>query len=484
MTVAASVTRGFLTLLSGRLIVTALQFVTLALLASHLGPHGIGVYSFALAIAGLFRLLPDFGALQVATRDIAQHPERERDLMPNLVLLRALLGAASYGLLAVFLAVFHFGASYRTGALIAGLTLILVLDAFRGSLEVRLRLRWVAVADIVEATLTFCAVVVITLTDRGVYSVLAVYVVLKLVNSAIILFGALRLAEFRWRPRPELWGALLRTALPLGIAGVLATAYYRLDIVILAGLKSSADVGQYGVAYRFMEALTIVAAITMPVLGPVLARSFVEGRDVLQRRYANSLKALMLLAVPMAVTGAMVAWRLLPKVPGFSAYHGAGVALSILAPGAALILLGNVVQGTLIAAHEQRSLVKISGAGLALSTVLNVLLILPWSYYGAAAATTATEVLLIGLSLYEVRRKLGLALPMRQFLRIFVAGAALAGALAGSYSLNAFLQLGLGLAAFLVTAAAVGALRPSDLRGLMSLRGRAAAATTPATPTD
>jgi O-antigen/teichoic acid export membrane protein len=481
MTIAASVTRGFLTLLSGRLIVAALQFVTLAILASHLGPSGIGVYAFALAIAGLFRLLPDFGALQVATRDIAQHPERERELMPNLVFLRALLGAASYGLLAIFVTVFHFGTSYRTGALIAGITLLLVLDAFRGSLEVRLRLRWVAVADIVEATLTLCAVVVIALTGRGVYSVLAVYVVLKLVNSGIILFSALRLAEFRWRPRPELWRRLLRAGLPLGIAGVLATAYYRLDVVILAGLKSSADVGEYGVAYRFMEALTIVAAITMPVLGPVLARSFVEGREVLQRRYADALHALNLLAVPMAICGAMVAWRLLPALPGFHAYHGAGVALSILAPGAALILLGNLVQGTLIAAHEQRSLVRISAVGLAFSTVINVALILPWSYYGAAAATTATEVVLVGLSLNTVHRRLALAWPARRFLRLLVAGAALAAALALSYGLNPFVQLGVGLVVFLLTAAAVGGLRRSDLRGLAALRRRAA---TPASTTE
>ena len=202
---------------------------------------------------------------------------------------------------------------------------------------------------------------------------------------------------------------------------------------------------------------------------------------MLQRRYADALHALNLLAVPMAICGAMVAWRLLPALPGFEAYHGAGVALSILAPGAALILLGNLVQGTLIAAHEQRSLVRISAFGLAFSTVLNVALILPWSYYGAAAATTATEVVLVGLSLNAVHRKLALAWPARRFLRLLVAGAALAAALALSYGLNPFVQLGLGLIVFLLTAAAVGGLRRSDLRGLAALRRRAP---TPASTTE
>lgn len=468
--VGASVTRGFLTLLTGRLVVTALQFFTLALLAAHLGPHGMGVYTFAIAIASLFRLLPDFGALQVTTRDIAQHPERERDLMPNLVLLRAVLGATSYGLLAVFLLLFNFGGPNQTGALIAGLTLLLVLDAFRGSLEVRLRLRWIAIADIVEASLTLCAVLLIVLKHAGVNTVLGVYVALKLLNSLIVFWSASRVATFRWRPRLGLWGPVLRAALPLGIAGVLATVYYRLDVVILAGFKSPADVGQYGVAYRFMEALTIIATITMPVLAPVLARSFVEGSEVLQRRYAEAVHLLTLVAVPIAVTGGMIAWRILPNVPGFAAYRGAGVALSILAPAAALILLGNLVQGALIATHEQRSLVRISAVGLLFGGALNVALIVPWSFYGAAAATTATEVVLIALSLYEVRRRVGLSLPLGRLARTMAAGGILAGVLALSYELNPFLQLTLGLAAFLVAATTLRALQRRDLRGLSFLK--------------
>jgi O-antigen/teichoic acid export membrane protein len=108
-------------------------------------------------------------------------------------------------------------------------------------------------------------------------------------------------------------------------------------------------------------------------------------------------------------------------------------------------------------------------------------LILPWSYYGAAAATTATEVVLVGLSLNAVHRKLALAWPARRFLRLLVAGAALAAALALSYGLNPFVQLGLGLVVFLLTAAAVGGLRRSDLRGLTALRRRAP---TPASTTE
>ena len=141
------IARGLFTLAGGRVLVMGLQFVTMALLASYLGPAGLGIYTFGVATASLFKMLPNFGTVQVVTRDIAQAPERERELMPNLLYLRVLLGVATYGLLAASVLVLGFDDAERRAALIAGLVVLIAADAFRSSLEVRLRLGWVSIAD-------------------------------------------------------------------------------------------------------------------------------------------------------------------------------------------------------------------------------------------------------------------------------------------------------------------------------------------------
>jgi O-antigen/teichoic acid export membrane protein len=467
---ATPMARGLAVLASSRGVVLALQFVTMALMADHLGPSGLGVFTFGIAAANLFRFLPNFGTVQVVGRDIAQAPERELRLLPNLIYLRLGLGIATYGLLAASMLLLDFDVEERRAALIAGLVLLVVIDAFRASLELRLRLGWVSIADTVEAVATVAGVLLLIRGDAGPEPFLWLYVALKLVNGAIVTAAALRMGEFAWRLVASVWAPLLRAAVPLGLAGLLMALYYRLDVLILAAMKPHEDVGQYGAAYRFLEAFTIVPTMVMSVLAPVMARSFVEGEATLQRRYSRAVHLVAVVALGVSVAGAMTAWRLLPALPGFAAFEGGGVALSILAPAAGLILVGTIVQGVLISGHRQQRLLTIAGIGLAANIALNLALIPPYSYTGAAIATTATEALLIALSLREVRLRLSLRWPLGRLWPALGAVAVMAAALVPGYALNPFLQLAIGLLAYAVALAASGALRRSDVEPFLPNR--------------
>ena len=317
--VASSMARGLTVLASSRGIVLGLQLVTISLLAGHLDPAGLGVYTFGVATANLFRFLPNFGLVQVLGRDIAQRPERERELLPNVVYLRLALGVLTYGLLGASLVVFGFDDTETRAALIAGLILLIVIDSFRSALEVRLRLAWISIADAVEAIATVAGALVLIRRGAGPEAFLWMYAGLKLVNALIVWAAASRMGEFSWRPRPELWPPLVRSALPLGLAGLLMALYFRLDVMILARLKPPDDVGQYGAGYRFLEAFTVVPTMIMSVLAPVLARSFMEGAGVLQRRYGLAMHLVSVIAIGVSVGGAMTAWRVLPALPGFGA---------------------------------------------------------------------------------------------------------------------------------------------------------------------
>ena len=362
--VGAAAARGVSKLAGSRVVVLALQFVTMALLASHLGPAGLGIYTFGVAAAAVFKVLPNFGMVPVVTRDVAQAPERERRLLPNLVYMRLGIGVLSYGLLALAVYTLGFGEHERRAAMIAGLVLLVAFDAFRSSLEVRLRLGWVSIADMVEAVVTVSVALVLVARGAGVESFLWLYVGAKVLNALIVTGAAVRITSFAWRFAPDTWGPVLRAAIPLGLAAVLMALYYRLDVVILARLQPPADVGQYGAAYRFLEAFTVVPTIAMSVLAPVLARSVVEGTAVLRRRYAQAVHLVSVGAIGVSVVGAMTAWRVLPALPGFEAFDGGGVALSILAPAAGLIFLGTVVQRALISGHLQRRLFTLAAVRL------------------------------------------------------------------------------------------------------------------------
>jgi O-antigen/teichoic acid export membrane protein len=405
----------------------------------------------------------------VLTRTVAQAPERERELVPNVLYLRLGLGVAAYGLLASTLVLGGFDARSRSAALVAGLALLVVLDAARAVLEVRLRVGWISAADMLEAVLGLAGALAIAEVGGDAVDFVWLWVALKLLNGAVVCAAGLRLARFAWRPRPATWAPVVRAAVPLGLAGVLMALYYRLDLVILAALKPPDDVGQYGAAYRFLDAATVLPVIVMSVLSPVLSRSFVEGRSVMQRRYARALDLLAIPAVLTAVAGALCAWRLLPRLPGFDQFDGAGVALSILAPAAGLIFLGTVVQGALISAHLQSRLLRLAAIGLAVNLVLNGVLIPTASYVGAALATTLTEIVLLWLSGREVRTRLGLRHWTPRSARVALAGAVLAAVLGAGLALDPWLQLGLGLVSYAVALAAFGGLSGDDVRRFLPM---------------
>ena len=239
-----------------------------------------------------------------------------------------------------------------------------------------------------------------------------------------------------------------------------------MEIAILQRLKPEADVGQYGAAYRFLEAAVGLAGVAMSVLAPVLSRSYSESRELLQRRTHRTFHLLLLIALPVAVIGAMIAWRLLPALPGFARFHGGGVALSILAPTASLILVGTIVQGLLVSGHEQRRLLVIASIGFILNLLLNIALIVPFSYVGAAIATTLTEVGLVLVSLREVRRRLGLALVPPRTANVIVATALLALVTVPGFFVDPYAQLAIALVAYVPALLVTRAVRPADLRGL------------------
>lgn len=480
--VARRMTRGFVALSAGRVATLVLQLVAFALVAANLGPAGVGAYTFALAFYSLFAFVTNFGVRMIAMRDITQNPERERDLVVNLFYLRVVLGVLAYGCLTVALWAGGYSEVERQAGLVAGVLLVvLALESFQVILEVRLRMGWVSVAAVVQGVVLAVGSLVVGLQGAGVVAFLWVFVASNVANFVIVGTVALRQAGgLAWRPRPTIWVRLARAAVVLGLAQLCITLYYRLDLLILAAIKPPDDVGQYGAAYRVLETFVVVPSLVMTVLTPVIAASVVAGVVVLQRRYGHLMHLIALLSFPVAVAGVMTAARVFPALPGFAEFGGAGVALAILAPAAPCIFFGTALSSVLVSGHEQGRLLAVSFIGLVLNVALNLALIPPFSFVGAATATTVTEIAVVAGLVHMIRRHLGVVWPWLRIIRAARASLVMVVVLLVTYPLPAFAQLAVGLAAYAVALLPSGSLRWDDLGGLMGASGPAVMVPAPA----
>ncbi|HVD24424.1 MAG TPA: flippase [Gaiellaceae bacterium] len=457
------VARNLAVVFSGRAVALVLQFLAFAVAAAYLEPALLGIYTFAIALTALFRLLPAFSFDPIVTRELAQQPAQEPELVPNAAYLRLALSVVAYAALAATLVLGGYDNVRTEAGLIAGLALpMIALDTFRNSLGVRLRLGWTSIADVLEATFTLGGAIVIAATGAGVFAFLWLYVAAKALNGVVLLGAVARMADFDWKPKVGNWRGLLVAAAPLALATMLIALYFRIDMVVLARLKPAADVGQYGAAYRFLDALLLVPALVMSVLQPVIARSAVGDRSRLQRRYWRATQLMAVAGIGIAVLGVMTGPRALPALPGFEDYDGAGRALAVLSVAAALSFIGAVVQTTLIATHRQRQLLYVAGAALLVNIALNAALIPPYSYMGAAWATVITEVAVLVFSLWAAY-PLHLGLPVRGLGRALAAGAILAAVLAATHALPPLVQVAVGVLAYGVAVLVTGAVSRSEL---------------------
>ena len=458
----------------GRGAAVAMQFAAFAVVAAHLGPERLGVYTFAIALVGLLRLVPAFGFDQIVPRDIAQRPEVERVLVPNVVYLRLLLALLAYGLLAALLVSIGYDPMAREAALVAGIALALVAgETMRASLATRLRLGWSALGDSLEAALTLGSALALVAAGAGVLPFLLLYVAAKALNVAVVAAAGSALSSYSWRPHPSIWWPIIAQAAPLAAATLAISVYYRLDLVVLARIAPNDEVGQYGLALKFMDAAVLLTAVVMSVVQPVLARSLVEGRAILQRRYGTALHLMAALAMMVGVGGAMTAWRVVPAVPGLGEYEGGGVALAILAPAIALILVTTVVQGMILAARGERTVLRVALVALAANVVLIAALIPAFSYRGAAVATTVTELVVTILSL-RAARTLGVHWPRDRTASLAVPTIVLVAVLLPGFLLPAILQVTFGVAAFVGAAVAAGTVSRAELADVFRRRTRPA----------
>ena len=462
---------GFAGLSTARVVSMTLQLVMFAALAGHLGAAGIGLFGFGLAAAQLFDVVANLGFKQVVTRDVSQEPADEQWLIPNYLYLRGLLGLLAFGGLIGFITLAGYDPAQREVALIAGTLLLLTTpQATQPMLEVRLKMAPIGFADVVESSLMLGGTLVLINQDAGVTAFLWLYVATNLINSVIIAWAALSQRRgLDWTPRPDRWRDVTKAAIVLGIASVFISIYYQIDIALLARFKPESDVGNYTAAFQALAAVNVIPAVLMTVLAPVLARSIKGPLEILQRRYSLAVHLVSLIAVPVAVGGALTAWRLLPLIPQFESFGQGGVALSILSVAAGLIFVGTIVQATLIAGHLQRKLLKVAILGAVANFGLNVIAIPRFSLYGAAAATVATELAVVISSHRIAHDHLDLRWPVRRSVRLSVPAAAMVVVAALTYGLPVLVQVAMVAIAYLVSIAATGAFRITDLNSLRAV---------------
>ncbi len=438
--------------------------VSAPLLARYLGPDGYGQYTTVLVVYSLLLTSGDGGlSLLVGREWPTLAAERRRGWLVDFWRLRVLVALAVTAAGGVAALAGGWPSGIRAGLLVALMALPVALcgGSAVALFAAELRPGLAAGVELLSRAGWLVGLVLVIAAGGGIVGCVAAFVV----SQALAAAGAMALVR---RRLPSDGGApgtgvarMARSAALLALLPLVGLVYARADTLVLATRVPMDEVAAYGLSYRLVEALQVVAAVVVGLLVPLMVRAGTSGAG---RVYSRGLELLGWVFFPAAAVLATASREVLGLLGG-DAFLEVGTggarpehALALLMAALVLMIVGMANGAVLIAFNRERALL----VAFALCIPLNLLLAAWWSgthsFVGAAAATLVTEALGLAWTTWHVRSTLGPA-----GLRVAV-GWPLAAALGVAATMVAAAALPLPFRLLVVAAVAVVVLALSPMR--------------------
>ncbi len=390
---AARVARNTLWLTAARLGGKILSLPLVIILARYLGPEGFGQWALLSSLVIILSTVADGGFQVLTIRDLSPFPEKSWDYFKKTLSVRMGLTL----LAGLFLILWGITVEAERAPLwMFGLGVILLADeelikAGQAVLSARERMGLTSVVSLAQALAAMLLIGGLLLLGGGLFSAVSGLAAVNLGAAALILWLC---RPFLFRESAEELSAwrLLTKAFPYGLLTILTIIYFRIDVVMLSGMRGSQEAGLYNAALRLFDAGLIIptalAGALFPVMSRQLARRETQGLII---SHSRAIHLLALVGLPAAAAGWIYADWLTGLFYG-PAYAPAGPVLALLSLGWILFFV-NIPLGNLLAASEIMSkFIPFAAANTALNVALNFILIPNYGAVGAVVATLVCEV--------------------------------------------------------------------------------------------
>jgi O-antigen/teichoic acid export membrane protein len=452
-----------------------IDFAFAMLMLRILAPEMAGRFTFAVAFIGYFDILVRFGLGTLLTREVAKDRTHGNRYLSTVTVLRGLLWLLSLPLMAlVVLGYAFFG--QMTPDIVAAIALFAVTlvfsnlaDGFSAVFYAYEKMEYPAAISTVTALTRVSLGVLVLLLGWGFVGLAGVSIAANVVSAAAL--GALMVRHcFRphaeWDPQTGKW--MMNTSFPLMINLLLATIFFRIDVLLLKPMKGDSVVGYYGAAYKYIDGLLIIPQYFTQAIFPLMSRYADSARDSLLRAYVLSLRLLLMVALPVAVGTFFIAEGLILVLGGAQYLPDSRIALQLIIWFLPLSFVNSVTQYVLIAIDQQRFLTKAFLIGVAFNVAANLIAIPLFSYRGAAVVTIFSELALLLPFYYSLRKHLGRLPWLSLFWQPAIASAVMGLVLWLLRDLAWPLLIPIGGAVYLIVLTLIGGFRQPD----MDLLGR------------
>ncbi|MBQ6098534.1 MAG: flippase [Methanobrevibacter sp.] len=392
-------------LMVSQIITSACAFVWTILMARYLGPSDYGIFGTAVSFSVLFIALADFGVTAFIVRAISTDIEKEDIYLNNAISLKLFLSI--FYLIVVFLAsiiigwdnyVIIFCMLYAFESLIKSFENVIF-----SSFQSHEQMKYQAITNTILNVLTLILIIFVTFTDYGLFGITFAYI---FANLTALFYEIITLRKHFIKPKFSFdincYKLLIKAGIPFALSGIFYTIYYSIDLVMISHFSTTYNTGLYNSAYKLISVLTLFYSIYTAVIFPVMSKLFKNEKDILHLSFVKSMKYLLLATVPIAIFTFFYGNDII-AIYG-AEYIEAGGVLKVLIWTVCFLFVNGACSLILNASHKEYSVTKIYSVAALFNVILNLFLIPKYSVYGASVATVLSEILILVLEMYMIKK--------------------------------------------------------------------------------
>ncbi len=378
------------------------SLISVTVVPRYLGTAHYGLLAAAGTAMIIAALLAAFGTSTFLVKHTARYPDTARTVVAHVVVLRLLVWSILCALMLP--PIIAFSDSYETRMVItlgaAAGAAALVQDALVSALQGMHKLGRVSIAIATLGITGQVALVAILVAGGGVVGATAIALAGAVVALAIV--SVLFIMQTKGTPELSFSGLreILRTGPPYLAWDLGVRVFGTIDLVLLALLASTADVGEYAFAYRLATIPIFAATVVTMAVYPALSSAHLGDNQFFRRVLSQAVRAVSFLMLPMAA-GIIVLSPLLTTTFGGEKFEGAWVLLIIVAAQMPLAGIHTVLGTALFASDRQKYMAQVAWRAVPLNVTLNLVLIPLSVRFGghpaiACACITAVTEIFVG----------------------------------------------------------------------------------------
>jgi len=449
----------------------AISFLFNIFVVRRLGPEYFGQYSTVMAFIAIFAIFSDLGMAPYMLREIARDRKNIYWLLPNVVVIRFLLSGVVV-VVATFVAYFL----GKEQDMVLGIFIAacgLFLYAFQGPLDATLmgweRLDYSATFSLINQVIFWGLGTLFLIVGWGFIGLIVAS--LAGVATMTLLEGRVVLRQISFRRlnlSPRRWGEVLKAGWPFGVSSLSFSLQGRFDSVLMSVTLTDTAVGWYNVPLQLVHMLMLLAQSVCTSMLPSLTRAYSQDPKSIWGIVHRSLKYLLMLSLPIAVGGMIVADKLIVTLYT-GEYINAVPLMRILIWTLPLLFLSELMGALIMALRKEREGAKINVSNALLSVVLNLLMIPTLGVGGAALARLSAR----GIRLGQYWRLLGSELLVgkrwKELFRVALAAGVMGVGLFFLRNQNLFVSIGAGGVLYVVALFVFQVVERDELRQLGNL---------------